>query len=197
VDQVELQIRGKDIAITNGLREFANERINKLDNLLGRVTDAHLDLRKLHNRQGGDVTRAQLTVHTGHHLFRAEEEAHDPGRAIDLVIVKMSHQVRRFHDKRTRRKGVRPDVLLSNGAGLEDQSALEVAIDEDEEFDAATKIVRTKRFAMKPMVPAEAVEQMELLGHEFFLFLNAEEAQLNVIYRRRDGNYGVIAPELV
>ena len=192
---MELQIRGNDIAITNGLRDFANERANKLDHLLGRVADAHLELRKKHNRQGGDVTKAQLTLRTGSHLLRAEEEAHDPGHAIDLVIETMAHQVRKYHDKRTRRKGVRVEALLSNGADLE-EAALELSSD-DEEFDIASKIVRTKRFAMKPMVPAEAVEQMELLGHEFFLFLNAEEAQLNVIYRRRDGNYGVIAPDPV
>jgi putative sigma-54 modulation protein len=197
VDQVELQIRGNDVAITNGLREFANDRIGKLDHLLGRFSDAHLELRKLHNRQGGDVTRAQLTLRSGTRLLRAEEEAHDPGRAIDLVVEKMARQVRRFHDKRTKRKGVRSDALLSNGADIDEQAAIDAITEEDDDFDVATKIVRTKRFLMKPMVPAEAVEQMELLGHEFFLFLNAEEAQLNVIYRRRDGNYGVIAPDLV
>jgi ribosome hibernation promoting factor len=192
---MELQIRGNDIAITNGLREFANERASKLDHLLGRVADAHLELRKKHNRQGGDVTKAQLTLRTGSHLLRAEEEAHDPGHAIDLVIETMAHQVRKFHDKRTRRKGVRAEAVLSNGAEQE-EATFELSSD-DEDFDLASKIVRTKRFAMKPMVPAEAVEQMELLGHEFFLFLNAEEAQLNVIYRRRDGNFGVIAPDPV
>jgi putative sigma-54 modulation protein len=197
VDKVELQIRGKGIAITSGLREFANERASKLDHLLGRVGDAHLELRKNHNRQGGDVTKAQLTLRSGSHLLRAEEEAHDPGHAIDLVIEKMAHQLRKFHDKRTRRKGVRAEALSSNGAEIEESEAIELVAEDEEDFDLASKIVRTKRFAMKPMVPAEAVEQMELLGHEFFLFLNAEEAQLNVIYRRRDGNYGVIAPDPV
>jgi putative sigma-54 modulation protein len=192
---MELKIRGNDIAITSGLREFANERASKLDHLLGRVTDAHLELRKKHNRQGGDVTKAQLTLRIGSRVLRAEEEAHDPGHAIDLVIETMAYQLRRFHDKRTRRKGVRADALLSNGAEMEEET-IELTSD-DEDFDLASKIVRTKRFAMKPMVPAEAVEQMELLGHEFFLFLNAEEAQINVIYRRRDGNYGVIAPDPV
>jgi putative sigma-54 modulation protein len=194
---MDLQIRGNDIAITSGLREFANERAEKLDHLLGRVADAHLELRKKHNRQGGDMTKAQLTLRTGSHLLRAEEEAHDPGRAIDLVIEKMANQVRKFHGKKAKRKIVRPGALLSNGAELAETDAIDVATEEDEDFDVASKIVRTKRFAMKPMVPAEAVEQMELLGHEFFLFLNAQESQLNVIYRRRDGNYGVIAPDLL
>lgn len=191
---MELQIRGNDIAITNGLREFANERIEKLDHLLGRVADARLELRKLHQRAGGDITSAQLTVHTGSRMLRAEEEAHDPGKAIDLVIEKMANQIRRFHNKQTKRKVVRPETVVSNGAEVEEGQLLTFAEEEDEDLDA--RIVRTKRFAMKPMMPAEAVEQMELIGHEFFLFLNAEEAQLNVIYRRRDGNYGVIAPDL-
>jgi putative sigma-54 modulation protein len=196
VDQVELQIRGNDIAITNGIREFATERIEKLDHLLGRDGDAKLELRKVHNRTGGDITAAQLTVQIGSRVLRAEEEAHDPGRAIDLVIEKMSGQIRRFHNKQSKRKVVRPQPVIANGLGTEEDTIESFATD-DEDFDLEAKIVRTKRFAMKPMLPAEAVEQMELLGHEFFLFLNAEEAQLNVIYRRRDGNYGVIAPELV
>jgi len=192
---VELQIRGNDIAITNGLREFANERIGKLDHLLGRVAEAKLELRKRHQRSGGDITSAQLTVRAGSRTLRAEEEAHDPGKAIDMVIEKMAHQVRKFHNKRTRRKGVQPLAVLSNGL-IEEEPALSSAVDDEEDLELEAKIVRTKRFAMKPMVPAEAVEQMELLGHEFFLFLNAQEAQLNVIYRRRDGNYGVIAPDV-
>jgi ribosome hibernation promoting factor len=193
---VELHIRGKDIAITDGLREFASERVEKLDHLLGRVADAKLELRKLHNRTGGDVTSAQLTVHTGSRMLRAEEEAHDPGKAVDLVIETMARQIRRFHNKQTRRKVVRPEAIISNGAEIDQEPLLEVEFEDEDENDLESKIVRTKRFAMKPMLPAEAVEQMELLGHEFFLFLNAQEAQLNVIYRRRDGNYGVIAPDL-
>jgi putative sigma-54 modulation protein len=193
---VELHIRGNDIAITDGLREFASERVEKLDHLLGRVADAKLELRKLHNRTGGDVTSAQLTVHTGSRMLRAEEEAHDPGKAVDLVIETMARQIRRFHNKQTRRKVVRPKAIISNGAEIDQEPLLEVEFEDEDENDLESKIVRTKRFAMKPMLPAEAVEQMELLGHEFFLFLNAQEAQLNVIYRRRDGNYGVIAPDL-
>jgi len=194
---VELQIRGNDIAITNGLLEFASERTEKLDHLLGRVGDAKLELRKVHNRTGGDIIAAQLTVQTGPRVFRAEERAQDPGRAIDLVIEKMASQVRRFHNKRSKRKVVRPQPVNVNGLGAPDDSIGLLSTDEDEERELESRIVRTKRFAMKPMLPAEAVEQMELLGHEFFLFLNAEEAQLNVIYRRRDGNYGVLAPEVV
>jgi putative sigma-54 modulation protein len=195
VDQVELQIRGNDIAITSGLRDFANERIEKLDHLLGRVADAKLELRKRHNRSGGDMTSAQLTVQTGSRVLRSEEEAHDPGRAIDLVIEKMETQVRRFHNKQSKRKVVRAEAVISDGVASDEDVVGTLESDEDE-IDLELKIVRTKRFAMKPMLPAEAVEQMELLGHEFFLFLNAQESQLNVIYRRRDGNYGVIAPDL-
>jgi len=129
-------------------------------------------------------------------MLRAEEEAHDPGRAIDLVIEKMTSQVRRFHNKQSKRKLARPEAVNSNGIAS-DADALGSVTEDEDELDLEARIVRTKRFAMKPMLAAEAVEQMELLGHEFFLFLNAQEAQLNVIYRRRDGNYGIIAPEIV
>jgi len=190
---VDLHIRGNDIVITDDLRAFAERRAAKLDPLLSRVVEAKLELRRRHNRSGGDSTTAQLTIQTGRRLLRAEEHAPDPTAAIDQAVDKLLRQIRRYHDKRTDRKGHKPaDALVAATNGLADVD--DEALD-DEADESTTELVRTKRFSVKPMDIDEAIDQMELLGHDFYLFHNALEQQLNVLYRRRDGTYGLLAPE--
>lgn len=199
---MEITIRNVDIPLSDDLRAYAEHKAEKLDRFLQRVTDAQLELRRRPQRSGGDVTRVQVTVHAGRSLLRAEDEDHDTLRAIDGAFAKLQRQVRRFHDRRTERKanpphrsnafeGLRvlePDELIAieDGAAGDDETA----------GGQANGIVRTKRFSLKPMHPDEAIDQMELLGHSFFLFLNADEGQMNVVYRRTDGGFGLLAPEL-
>jgi putative sigma-54 modulation protein len=198
---VDLQIRGHDIVVTDSLRSFIDRRAAKLDHLVDRVVDAKLELRKHHHRAGGDITTAQLTIRTGRHILRAEERARDPQAAVDQAIDKLVRQVRRFHDRRTDRKGPRPEPALALGEAPAEapEADLEDELEELDELDETETPrrngdVRTKRFLLKPMAVDEAIEQMELLGHDFYLFQNADEEQLNVIYRRRDGTYGLLAP---
>jgi putative sigma-54 modulation protein len=184
---VELQIRANNITVNDDLEAYAIQRVSKLDRLVDRVVDAKLELKHRKNRTGSDVT-AQLTIQTGRRLLRAEEHDHDVRRAIDLVTEKMAAQIRRFHDKRTDKKG-RGIPPAETAVPVE---AL-IPTEEDGQPDIG-EIVRTKRFPIKPMMPEEAIEQMELLGHNFFLFHNADDEQLNVLYRRNDGTYGLLAP---
>jgi len=189
---MDLHIRGNDIVITDDLRAFAERRAAKLDHLLSRVVDAKLELRRRHNRTGGDTTTAQLTIQTGRRLLRAEEDAADPVLAIDHAVDKLLRQIRRVHDKRIDRKGPKPADALAAANGLAD---LDDDALEDESEESASGLVRTKRFSVKPMDVDEAIEHLELLGHDFYLFHNALEQQLNVLYRRRDGTYGLLAPD--
>ena len=190
---MEIQIRGNGIALTDDLREFAEKRTAKLDHLVDRVVDAKLELRARHNRVGPDTVTAQLTIQTGRHLLRAEEDDPDPRAAVDRAVDKLGRQVRRFHDKRSDRKGPRPEPIAPPATPALD--AEEPGIDRDEaDPDQLVGLVRTKRFSLKPMDVDEAIEQMELLGHDFYLFHNAAEEGLNVVYRRRDGTYGLLAP---
>ena len=192
---MHLQIRGHDIAVTDDLRDFAERRANKLDHLLTRVVDAKLELRHRHNRTGGDTTTAQLTIQTGKRLLRAEEDAADPIQAIDRAVDKLVRQIRRYHDKRTDRKGPRTAEFVASAlsADAEPDDLDDEALDDAD--DRPNGLVRTKRFSVKPMDVEEAIDQMELLGHDFYLFHNAIEQQLNVLYRRRDGTYGLLAPD--
>jgi putative sigma-54 modulation protein len=185
---VDLLIRANDVEITDDLRQLATRRAESIDRLLGRIVDAKLELRRLHQRTADTAVAAQITIQTGKSILRAEERDTDPQRAVDKVLDKIERQARRFHEKRADRRGPRPGPI--------DELPLPVAgLAEPEEPESVAQLVRTKRFAVKPMDPEEAIEQMELLGHDFYLFHNAEDAQINVVYRRRDGTYGLLAPD--
>ncbi len=116
-------------------------------------------------------------------MIRAEERAADMKVAVDAVVDKLDKQIRRYKDKQVRKRRVN---ALQTAQELEPETAME----------PAPQIVRRKRFKTLPMSPEEAIEQMELLGHTFFLFLNQDTDELNVVYRREDGNYGLLEPQL-
>jgi putative sigma-54 modulation protein len=201
---VELQIRSNGTKVTQGMREFIDRRMAKLDRLADHVVDAQLELRTEHSRTGSEFTTAQLTLQTGRHVLRAEERDAEPARAIDAAIDKLIKQVRKYNDKRTNRKRRIPtSELTATSLPIGDEAA-DLSLPADLSFSQAAiratetmdegPIVRTKRFSMKPMHVEEAIDQMELVGHDFFFFQNADDDQLSVLYRRRDGSYGILQP---
>ncbi len=182
---MELQIRAIDIPITSGIRETAERHASRIDRWVDRVVEAKLELRRQSQRTGGEVTIAQVTVHTGRATLRAEERDFDSIKAVDSAMEKLERQARRHHERKADRFGRRPEIDLD--------VASEDTAEEDEDLDGA--IVRTKRFPLKPMDAVEAIEQMELLGHDFYLFDNLEAKTVSLVYRRKDGTYGVLIPE--
>ena len=189
---MKVQIKAKDYKVSPDLRAFIEGRVNKLDRFIGRVTDAKLELTHEHPRTGGDRVTAQLTIATRHSLLRAEEQHAEARRAVDLVVDKMCRRIRRYHGKRADHgdgRSVREE--LAEAPAPPDLDEMD---DLDEEWGEGRQVVRTKRFALKPMSSAEAVDQLELLGHDFFVFLNADDDQVNVLYRRKNGDYGLIQP---
>jgi len=188
---MELTIRGADISVNDDLHEFAQSRVNLLDRYLEHVVEAKLELKpsRLKNSTNGVI--AQITIQTGRDLLRAEEEDQDVRKAIALATAKLESQARRVGERRTSRKrsGQAIGSIVAPPEPIE--SDLDVAVDE---LDEIGHVARTKRFALKPMDIDEAIEQMELLGHDFFLFHNEDEAGVNVVYRRKDGTYGLLAP---
>lgn len=188
---MDVQLKAKDLTLTPPLRDFATERVSRLERFLGHVHDAKLELVHERPRTGGDYVVAQLTLHTGRTILRAEERHADTRRAIDLVSERMERQIRRLHSKRSGRgkRGIeQPELPALSASDLAQLSA------EDDDFDAPSTVVRTKRFALKPMSSMEAIDQLELLGHDFFVFRNADDDSVNVLYRRKSGNYGLIQP---
>jgi putative sigma-54 modulation protein len=190
---MEIQVRGNGVRINDGLREFIDRRATRLDRMLDRVVDAKLELRALHNRVGPDTTAAQITIRSGREVLRAEERAADQIVAIDQAFDKLERQIRRVHDKRSRRHAPGQETIRDGVPGPETILAIdEVELDDEQDVG---DLVRTKRFAVKPMDVEEAIEQMELLGHDFFLFHYVDEDIPSVVYRRRDGAYGLLIPK--
>jgi putative sigma-54 modulation protein len=194
---VEVQIKTKDFKVSQGLREYVQERVDKLDRFVGRGANAKLELTHEHNRTGGDQIVAQVTIAIRHTLLRAEEQHADARRAVDLALDKIGSQLRRYHNKRTDRSRVPNAADFATALpALSDDAMSElaaIAVDGEDDEDAQG-IVRTKRFSLKPMSSNEAIDQLELLGHDFFVFLNADDDQVNVLYRRKNGHYGLIQP---
>jgi putative sigma-54 modulation protein len=195
---MDVQIKTRDLRLTDGLQDYIESRMQKLERVHEPVIDAKLELRGEKNRSGGEQTVAQFTIQTRQAILRTEEKDHDPHVAIDQAVDRMARQIRRFRDKkifvpRRRRQAYANQEMLTDTAAIEDP--FDVLEDEDLEVDLPAP-VRRKRFTVLPMDEAEAIEQMELLGHDFFVFFNPDDGQMNVLYRRHDGDYGVIQPEL-
>lgn len=196
---MNVQIKAKNLKVDEGLRVFIQGRVDKLDRFIERGADAKLELRHEHPRAGGERTVAQLTVAHRQTILRAEEQHADPRRAVDMAVDTMVSQIRRYHSKRidrSKRPSVTEFIALPELAAT-DLAELDAAIDNVDNVDdqGGQEIVRHKRFALKPMTSGEAIDQLELLGHDFFVFRNAEENQINVVYRRKRGDYGLIQPE--
>jgi putative sigma-54 modulation protein len=184
---MDLFVSGRNIEITQRLDDYARQKVSKLDRYLPTIANARMDLSVENAKSAADRQVAQLTIRSDRGvILRAEERTGDMFASIDAVLDKMYRQIARYKGKRQKARRGAPQ--LDMGADLE----LEDYADDDE----MGEIVRKKRFSLVPMVQEEAVEQMELLGHDFFVFFNAEEGGVNVLYRRKDGNYGLILPEL-
>lgn len=198
---MDVQIKTRNVRLTNGLQSYIQSRIQKLERIHEPVTEATLELLSEHRRSGGDLMVAQFTIVTKKGILRTEEKNLEVGAAADQAIDRMERQIRRFHDKRVYARRRKQQITAANPPELtfpdgQVDSPQDIATLEDEDEDQAMPIVRRKRFKVLPMDEEEAVEQMELLGHDFFVFFNADDEALNVLYRRRDGQYGLIQPEL-
>jgi putative sigma-54 modulation protein len=182
---MDLIIKGKNVEVTERLRQYVERKIGKLDRYLPTISEAWVELSTEGARAAQDRQVCQVTVRSNGTILRAEERSEDMFTSIDTVLDKMYRQIARYKGKRKNRW---------RGAGMSAESVPPELEEEAEE--EGSSIVRVKRFPMTPMHPDEAVEQMELLGHDFFVFYNADEGQVNVIYRRKDGDYGLLQPEL-
>ena len=177
---MRITISGKNVEVTNGLRSAIEKKLTKLDRYFNPDVTAHATLSVENYRQ-----IVEVTIPFGGAILRGEESNTDMYAAIDLVADKMERQVRKQKTKLEKRK---------YGESLRFQSIPDFERDDKDEVNEPS-IVKTKRFAIKPMSEEEAVLQMELLAHSFFVFQNADSSEVNVVYKRKDGNYGLIEPE--
>jgi putative sigma-54 modulation protein len=191
---MELKIHARNVDVTPRLQEHVEKKVSKLDRYLPNIQEVRVDLAIERRKQSMDQCIAQLTLrNTRGVILRAEEKRQtDIYAALDMALDKMYRQIERYKGKRKRRGGGRYAEIDADLAAVEP-----VPLGEAEgEAEDKTAIVRRKRVALVPMSEEEAIDQMELLGHDFFIFYNAESATIGVLYRREDGNYGVLEPEV-
>ena len=181
---MQLVIQGKNMEVSDWLRQYVEKKADKLDRYLPNADEARVELSVEHTKSAQDRQVVQMTVRSNGQILRAEEKSADMFASVDAVMDKIHRQIARF-------KGRRQDKRTQPGeAAVAD---LPPAPEGDEEI---RQIVRVKRFTLTPMNEDDATEQMELLGHDFFVFYNARTAEVNVVYRRHDGNYGLLQPQL-
>lgn len=183
---LKVDIFARNMEVTERISDYVTKKASKLDRFLNGIDEVRVDLAYVKSaRNTSDRQVAQLTIRGRGFIMRAEERADDLFEAYDTAIEKLERQIERFKGKRSRR--VRTEATPSTEIS-------ESLIDETEEMPV---IARHKKFTLIPMDEMEAIEQMTLLGHEnFFVFYNANTSAINVLYRRRDGTYGLIEPNL-
>jgi len=170
---MQIIIRGKNVEVTPALREYVDEKVGRLTRYFDNLREAIVALSV---ERGRHVVEVTVFLNENRIILRGEEASNDMYASLDLVVEKLERQIEKY--KTRINKIVLPKEIGASKQELENG-----------------KIVKTKRFAVKPMDSEEAVMQMNLLGHDFFVFFNSESEEVNVVYKRKDGNYGLIEPE--
>jgi putative sigma-54 modulation protein len=203
---MKTQIKGRNVTVTPALQEYASEKIEHVHKLLRQrkideVTRVELELRVEKNPSIPEPCIAEATVFTRGPVIRARESSTDMYAAVDLMTDKLVRRVKKYHDKvhgKTKHAHEKPAAAAAPAEELAPLAAAAVVADElagrAEHAGDNGRIVKTKQFALKPMSVLEATLQLELVGHDFFVFTNAGSNRTNVVYRRNDGHYGLIEP---
>ncbi|MFD1416973.1 ribosome hibernation-promoting factor, HPF/YfiA family [Oceanobacillus jeddahense] len=184
---MKFNIRGENIEVTNAIREYVEKKISKLERYFDSAptSDVHVNLSVYNDEQ-----RIEVTIPMTNLLLRAEVQHIDLYAAVDLAVDKLERQIRKHKTKINRK-------FRQNGAPKHAFAELEKeAKQASEESENQIELVRTKRFNLKPMDSEEAILQMDMLGHSFFVFTNDQSGETNVVYKRRDGKYGLIEPHV-
>lgn len=185
---LEVEISVRNMELTERIQDYVTKKVAKLDRYLPGIDDARVDLSHVKSaRNAADRQVAQITVRGKGFILRAEERADNVYTALDTALDKIQRRIQRYKGKRYR----------GRGDGRSASDLVTESIEEVAEEEEAPIIARRKRFVMAPMDEMEAIEHMTMLGHEnFFIFYNVSTNSINVLYRRRDGNYGLIEPEM-
>ncbi len=184
---LDVQIYARNMEVTDRIHDYVTKKVSKLGRFLSDVEEARVDLTlEKSARSAADRQVAQITIRGKGYILRSEERSDDIFAALDSALDKMQRRMKRYKDKRqqSRQEGPSKEKLLEQPV-------------EDVDEETSPIIARRKHFMLTPMDEMEALEQMALLGHEeFFVFFNANTNAINVLYRRRNGTYGLIEPEI-
>ena len=175
---MRITITGRNIELTEGLKAAVEEKLSKLEKFFAPDTDVFVTLSVEKERQ-----KIEVTIPIKGHVIRSEQSSNDMYVSIDLVEEVIERQLKKYKNKIVSKQ--------QNAAAFAQEF-----VDKDYDDEDDVKIIRTKRFGIKPMDPEEACVQMELLGHNFYVFFNSETEEVNVVYKRKGNTYGLIEPEL-
>ncbi len=184
---MNLTVKGRNLVLTEAIGAYAEEKLGKLSKYLANSSRCEVELWTEKNPSIADNQVVEVTIFTKGPVIRAREASPDIYASIDLVFEKLERQVKKYRGKLVSHYQEAPkEALASEGFKILEEP-------EEPEAEAPTpRIVKTKQFMVKPMTPEEAALQLELVGHDFYVFTNAESNETAVVYRRRDGNYGLI-----
>ncbi|HWG55110.1 MAG TPA: ribosome-associated translation inhibitor RaiA [Gaiellaceae bacterium] len=182
---MRLQVKGRNVEVSDSIRRYAEEKLGKLERQLADPTQVELELAVETNPSIAANHVAEATIWTKGPTLRARESSVAFEASIDQLVEKLERQVKRYREKRSRREAGRRAVAHAGAGGGGELDAERIE----------RMIVKSKQFQLRPMSPDEAVLQLELVGHDFFVFQHDETGATNVVYRRRDGGYGHIETE--
>ena len=180
---MELQITSKNVEILPEVRQYIERKLDKLGRHLHKIMESKVEISEQKTKSPQQHFVVQVTIDSDGTLFRSQERGENLVSAIDKVVEIMDRQIKRYKGKLYKR---------GRGSSLARGELSEEIMEEK----TMGRIVKIKQFVVKPMSVGEAIEQMELLGHDFFLFFDADDEGINLLYRRKDGDYGLIKPEL-
>ncbi len=179
---MRLQVKGKNLEVSDPIRRYAEEKLGKLDRLLHELAEVEVELCVEKNPSIAQNQVAEATIWTKGPTLRAREASEDMKASIDQLTEKLLRQIEHYRAKTRGRRRPRGNGIPSGGPMSTEEGA-------------APTIVKTKQFSVNPMSPEDAALQLELVGHDFFVFRNEGTSEINVIYRRREGGYGLIEPQ--
>jgi len=179
---LNISFQGKNIDVTQSLQEYAARKIEHVGKFFNGIIKAEVEFVIEKNPRIQDSDRVEVTIFTNGPVIRGQAASADMYGSIDIVVDKLERQIKRYKNKLIQR-GKQNRKNKENGTVKPKKESEEL------------KIVKVKQFYVKPMPPQEATLQMDLLGHDFFVFLNSESEEVNVVYRRKDGDYGLIEPK--
>ncbi|HEY8475501.1 MAG TPA: ribosome-associated translation inhibitor RaiA [Chloroflexota bacterium] len=194
---MDVIVRSKNLVVSDSLRQFIGKKVEKLGRYLSGQLQAEVELERLRARQPRERHVAQLTLRAGSWILRAEDAGVTARAAVSAAVDKLSRQAVRYKDRlHGQPKGgvaaaARPTVRRAPVTTLPPENGEVESAETSRE-----RIVRVKRFPVRAVDLADAVMQLELLDHDFYVFLNRESGEINVLYRRRDGTYGLLQPEV-
>jgi putative sigma-54 modulation protein len=185
------QMIGRNIEVTDAMRTYAEEKLEKLERFSDHIVDAKVVMSYATDGNPAMPAKVEVQLNVPNGIVRAEESGPDTYAATDLVVEKLERQLRRFKERRLAKRN---QELPPSDLAVAPMEGADTAAETDEREAREPAIVRVKRHVMRPMSPEDAALQMEALGHSFFVFHNMETDTISVLYKRHDGNYGLIEP---